>query len=189
MSIVDVCSVISLMFVALTFLSQIRNNKKQAATHISTWIGDGEGIKKSCVVSNDNQFPVYNVISFMVPNDYSEKSSLQILRYIQNYNLHFSKDSEDLNSSISEKENMVERTGGNPDLSECRNMYYYEIFSPGSKEYFFEDSHGMGNEHKVPGIFFTDNQNIQWYRDIHGGLRRKKYIRAAVKAAIIFRHV
>lgn len=70
-----------------------------------------------------------------------------------------------------------------------RRYQYYEIIPMGTLTYYFDNNHSTGNGHNVPALFFTDNQNIQWYRAPNGKLIRRKYLKYAVKAAIIFKHV
>lgn len=79
LSVIDICSIASVLFVALTFWTQIYDKRRQAAVHVATWYKE-KGLTGEGIVSNGNEFPIYNVIAFVVPNDFSTKSVKKVFR-------------------------------------------------------------------------------------------------------------
>ncbi|MDB1104786.1 hypothetical protein [Lentilactobacillus parabuchneri] len=66
---------------------------------------------------------------------------------------------------------------------------YFEIVAPGKKVKPFTNSHSAGNGHRVPELYFTDNQNTEWHRDKRGILKKTSYLRKAIKLGIVLKHV
>lgn len=67
---------------------------------------------------------------------------------------------------------------------------YIEVFPPKHKSSLsYVDSHAMGNEHCVPALFFTDSNNIEWYRHANGYLEQKRYVKLFEKKGLLMKHV
>ncbi|MFD1124160.1 hypothetical protein ACFQ22_02120 [Lentilactobacillus raoultii] len=190
MFIANICSVILLILVALTFLTQQRSKQQTAASKIATWFNERDDGVGQCIVSNRNDFPVYNIFTFIIPNNFKSKNVKRIFA-------HVIKNQDDLylNQQLLEKNecNDPEQVGvGIEQMNREANfktLVYFENLPPGDKDFLFDNNYSSGHGHGVPGIFFTDNQNIEWLRFSDGSLHRKKYIKTATKLAVLFSHV
>lgn len=141
---------------------------------------------------NDNDYPVYNVVSFVIYNGESIRSLKKLFRYLSKRKQELTEQAIELKNDINQTENedFAEALKGQLEVTEnLSNMKYYEIFPHGEKKYEFDNNKSAGNGHQVPGVFFTDNEGVQWFRSPNGKLRRKKYLKQAMRAGIVLKHV
>lgn len=68
---------------ALTFWTQHRDKQRVSASKVSTWYTEKE-VSGKCYIQNNNDFPVYNVISFVAPNQMKLKNPKKIFSYLLN---------------------------------------------------------------------------------------------------------
>lgn len=92
------------------------------------------------------------------------------------------------NQDDSELKELLKKTRDAPNVS----GNYYETFPPGDQSVALFDSRAMGNQHNLPALVFTDNQNIKWYRHANGYLERLNdfdYLAELQRLGIIFSHI
>lgn len=194
MLITNIFSIISLFFIALTFWTQQRTKKREVASKFGVWFNEvvDEPVTGKCIISNKNDFPMYNVFVFIVPNNFSDKSAKKIFNYVAQTNKDRYINNEELEKSLKNEHDSALRQSTIDQINreaDYKTLAYFEVFAPGKKTFLFDNNYSAGHTHRVPGMFFTDNQNMEWLRFPDGSLQRKRYIKEARKQAILFNHV
>lgn len=77
------------------------------------------------------------------------------------------------------------------DSKSIDTFHYEEILPPGKFNFSYTDYPAAGNEHLVPTIYFTDNNNTQWIRKKNGRLEiyKSNYIEKLSKQGKLLKHV
>lgn len=199
--ILTICTFCSTLFVGLTLFFQQRVQRKKSATKVSTWYEpvDNSSVAR-CIIQNKNDFPIYNVIAIIISNHTRENSSIKLLELAQqNQDIlkgnreTLGNDDTDTEQSDNEVEmnldSVVPMTEQKEIMASLSAIKYYEVLPSGKTVFKFDNNYSSGNEHKVPRVFFTDNQGVEWYRSPNGKLSSKKYIKNAQQLGIMLKHV